>query len=952
MPATIFGNPAAAIGLYQAFYGKAPANATYVNNVALAAQNGPSALAAAIGANFASTPAADLAKLVLANLSISNATLETALGQIFTAYPVQARGQIVLNLTNLLSGLENDATYGAAAKAYNTTVAANNAYSSSAANTTDSTPNSTTGNEAPKSLVLTTAQDVLNGGAGNDNFRAVAGNPIGNQDQTTLNSSDIIDGGAGTDALIVNLLGNYGGGARIKNIETLQLGSNVAGAVSFDYNVNAGFNEISEVTKVVADQINVGETLNVNNVVRTIAGDTKVLPTISWENDSNTAVAGTVGYGYRAAEVTGTADAQNIQLKSVTNGTLNIGAGIETFNLKSIGTERVTLANSGNADTGNNATAADLISTGSLTKVVITTETATAEVGKAAGIIATGANQGLTDRTAAGADDLGLTTGTSAANLLSVGSRVTEVDASAATANVNVRFTLKSDSTGTDVTFKGGEGNDYVEFQLGKVTATGGKGADTFAFLNNTFLNSSFGSTDSIQGGEGSDTIQLGLNGAGTYNINTTEFNNKGGIEVLDVRANTSAIGLQDAFVAAADTGTFTVRYDRVNQTSATDATNVVGATNLAAVTLENNTTNTLDLTSLALNRAINVLGGSGSERLILNDSSFNANFSADLGTNFASDNVTANSADFDTITILNTAVVDSGDLANVKGVEGFVLAKSGAVTNSFTIELTETFLLNNTAAVNNANTVGDDSVFNIVTTAITSVGGATSGGVALAAGDTVTIDISNLLSGGALKASLAGRGIDLTDVVASGATVNYVVNGVAATAAQIAAVTKADADGVIATEGSAAGVSQAVITAGAAGGLTVGRADLSETITLNAAAAADTVVLNSASNADTVNNYAVANDSIQLSKAVFSALTTTAGNALTAGEFLSVANVAGLTGGSVAASTDAQQIIWVQATNELYYNSNGATAGGLTLIGTFAGVGAGMVVGEFSVIA
>lgn len=944
MPATIFGNPAAAIGLYQAFYGKAPANATYVNNVALAAQNGPSALAAAIGANFASTPAADLAKLVLANLSISNATLETALGQIFTAYPVQARGQIVLNLTNLLSGLENDATYGAAAKAYNTTVAANNAYSSSAANTTDSTPNSTTGNEAPKSLVLTTAQDVLNGGAGNDNFRAVAGNPIGNQDQTTLNSSDIIDGGAGTDALIVNLLGNYGGGARIKNIETLQLGSNVAGAVSFDYNVNAGFNEISEVTKVVADQINAGETLNVNNVVRTIAGDTKVLPTISWENDSNTAAAGTVGYGYRAAEVTGTADAQNIQLKSVTNGVLNIGAGIETFNLKSIGTERVTLANSGNADTGVNNVNADLISSGALTKVVITTETATAEVGKAAGIIATGADQGLTDRIDAGTTDLGRAAGAaaSASNLLSVGARVTEVDASAATANVNVRFTIKNDNTATDVTFKGGEGNDYVEFQLGKVTATGGKGNDTFAFLNNTFLNSSFGSTDSIQGGEGTDTIQLGLNGAGTYNVNTTEFNNKGGIEVLDVRANTSAIGLQDAFVAAADTGTFTVRYDRVNQTSATDATNVVGATNLAAVTLENNTTNTLDLTSLALNRAINVLGGSGSERLILNDSSFNANFSADLGTNFASDNVTANSADFDTITILNTAVVDSGDLANVKGVEAFVLAKSGAVANSFTIELTETFLLNNTAAVNNASTLGDDSVFNIVTTAINSVGGATSGGVALGAGDTVTIDISNLLSGGALKASLAGRGIDLTDVVAAGATVNYVVNGVAATAAQIAAVTKADADGIIAAEGSAAGASVAAITGGAAGGLIAGKANVSETITLNGGGGADTILLNSTTNADTVTGYVVANDSVQLSKAAFAGLGDL--GALTAAQFESGAAL-------TAAATAAGRIVYDTAAGNLYYDADGVGGAAAVLIGTFTAAPV-LVVGEFTIVA
>lgn len=948
MPATIFGNPAVAIGLYQAFYGKAPANATYVNNVALAAQNGPSALAAAIGGNFAATPAADLAKLVLANLSISNATLETALGQIFTAYPAGARGQIVLNLTNLLSGLESDATYGAAAKAYNVTVAANNAYSSSAANTTDSTPSATTGNEAPKSLVLTTAQDVLNGGAANDNFRAVAGNAIGQQDQTTLNSSDIIDGGAGTDALIVNLLGNYGGGARIKNIETLQLGSNVVGTVSFDYNVNAGFNEISEVTKVVADQINATETLNVNNVVRTIAGDTKVLPTISWENDSNTAAAGTVGYGYRAAEVTGTADAQNIQLKSVTNGTLNIGSGIETFNLKSIGTERVTLANTTNADgTGNNNVVADLISAGSLTKVVITTETATAEVGKAAGIIATGADQGLTDRIAAGATDLGRAAGAaaSASNLLSVGARVNEVDASAATANVNVRFTIKNDNTATDVTFKGGEGNDYAEFQLGKVTATGGKGADTFAFLNNTFLNSSFGSTDSIQGGEGSDTIQLGLNGAGNYTINTTEFNNKGGIEVLDVRANTSAIGLQDAFVAAADTGTFTVRYDRVNQTSATDATNAVGATNLAAVALENNAVNTLDLTSLALNRAINVLGGSGSERLIVSDASFNAGFAADLGTNLAADNASAASTDFDTITILNTAVVDAGDLANVKGVEGFVLAKSGAVANSFTLELTEAFLLNNTAAANSATTVGDDSVFNIVTTGITSLGGATSGGVALAAGDTVTIDISNLLSAGALKASLAGRGIDVADLTAKGVTVNYVVNGVAATGGEITAVTKVDADGITATINSAAG--KGALTDVAAGA-TYTTTATAETVQL--LAGAQTIAFTTTAGPDTFQGYSVADDTITLSKTTFGALATAAGNPLTGAEFTAVANAAALTGGSVAASTNAQQIIYLQDTGALYYNADGNTAGGLTLIGTFSGAPA-LVVGEFAVV-
>ena len=123
------------------------------------------------------------------------------------------------------------------------------------------------------------------------------------------------------------------------------------------------------------------------------------------------------------------------------------------------------------------------------------------------------------------------------------------------------------------------------------------------------------------------------------------------------------------------------------------------------------------------------------------------------------------------------------------------------------------------------------------------------------------------------------------------------------------------------------------------------------DTITLGAGN--DTLVFNSLVGADTIVDYTVANDVIQLSKAVFSALTTLAGNALTAGEFRSVANAAALTGGSVAAATDAQQIIWNQATGELYYNADGATAGGLTLIGTFTNaLGATMVVTEFAVVA
>ena len=45
------------------------------------------------------------------------------------------RGQVILNMTNLLAGLEADATYGAAALTYNNQAAANLTYSSNAANT-------------------------------------------------------------------------------------------------------------------------------------------------------------------------------------------------------------------------------------------------------------------------------------------------------------------------------------------------------------------------------------------------------------------------------------------------------------------------------------------------------------------------------------------------------------------------------------------------------------------------------------------------------------------------------------------------------------------------------------------------------------------------------------------------------------------------------------------------
>ena len=98
------------------------------------------------------------------------------------------------------------------------------------------------------------------------------------------------------------------------------------------------------------------------------------------------------------------------------------------------------------------------------------------------------------------------------------------------------------------------------------MNGTGGEGADTFVFANDNLTNFDFGSADTLAGGAGSDTVILGMNGVGSVTANTTEFNNKAGIEVLDLRGATNTVTLADAFVAGVDVGTLTVRTDRIVQ--------------------------------------------------------------------------------------------------------------------------------------------------------------------------------------------------------------------------------------------------------------------------------------------------------------------------------------------------------------------------------------------------
>lgn len=757
MAQQVFGPAAVVSVLNRAFTNTSPSNAVFANQVATAGNTDASQLAFAksFGAQFAvGKTAADLSALLMTNMGLDNALLAAALTDYIAANGTENVGIIAWQLSSILSNLENDATYGAAAMAWNAEVTDAYQYSSDVTNTVPSS-GGTSGNEAPKNFVLTVDQDVRTGGAGADFFRGVAGRAVGSQEQSTFNSSDILDGGAGNDSLILNLVGNYDGGARVKGIENLVLGTNIA-AAAFDYNVNAGSNEITDVTTIVADQINGGEALTVRNIVRTDAAGAKVAPTLSWVNDSNTQAAGVVNYTYRAAELTGAADEQKVSLKSVNNGDINLSAGFETISITSVGTEQVTL------QPGVDNVVADVTSGASLRTVNLA---GTAEIGKNAGVTVAG----LTDRFLA--TDNGGVTGSTAAtssNLLSVAEVVTKVDASTAEAAVNVRF-VNTDATGTNVTFLGGAGNDYVEFELGNISANGGAGNDTFAFIN-AGANSTFGEGDSIDGGAGSDTIQIGVNGVGIYNISETELRNKTSIGEIDLRGAESFLTLSSDFVSKADTAdSITVRTNKISQTSLTVADNA--ATTGVANALEDQSEHTVNLSKLSANQAVNYIGGSGSDRIILNDATFNVLKTLDGG-EYSPTSAAATFSGYDTITVVTNGenvVIDAQDLSNVRNFEGFVLTKNSAAA-TYNITMTRAFLNANTEAIDNAtNTTNVDTTFHIGTSAAAN-------NSRLGAGDIVNIDIRDLLT--AADAANAGtRRLDLGSLIASGATINLIGN-------------------------------------------------------------------------------------------------------------------------------------------------------------------------------
>jgi hypothetical protein len=123
MPLLISGAAAVVSAMNRAFTNTSPSNAVYANQIAEAGTTAASqaAWAVSFGSKFTGT-SADLAATLLTNTGIAEAggeALATAVAAIIDIVGVANVGQVAMLLSNALSKLEGDATYGAAAAAWN-----------------------------------------------------------------------------------------------------------------------------------------------------------------------------------------------------------------------------------------------------------------------------------------------------------------------------------------------------------------------------------------------------------------------------------------------------------------------------------------------------------------------------------------------------------------------------------------------------------------------------------------------------------------------------------------------------------------------------------------------------------------------------------------------------------------------------------------------------------------
>ncbi len=324
MPQQVFGADAVVSMVNRALANTSPSHSVYVNQVATAGATAASQLAyaQAVGAQYAvGKTAADLSALLLGNMGVDNAILQTALTDYIAANGPKNIGIIALQLGQILSGLEGDATFGAAAAKWNQEVTNAYQYSSSPNNNTPQQ-----GDDASGVTALTRFTDVV---SGHEIRGFLDYNQFTGADEQTLTTSDRVTGTAAADDI---LFAQQVGGSRptLNGIET----------VSIDAKGNAPVLDLSDANGVKT-------IINANSseaAALTFQGLKNLVDVVVRNTNADTVVT------FNATVVAGAADAVNLTVDGAgvradrANITLNNTAApdnIETLNITASGAASV-----------------------------------------------------------------------------------------------------------------------------------------------------------------------------------------------------------------------------------------------------------------------------------------------------------------------------------------------------------------------------------------------------------------------------------------------------------------------------------------------------------------------------------------------------------------------------------------------------------------------------------
>jgi|SaaInl4_200m_RNA_FD_contig_123_11060_length_3164_multi_4_in_1_out_0_1 hypothetical protein len=335
------------IRVVEALYNQRPGN-TYLSNFqTFVSENSIDAFANALAGNFASSTDAELAAIVTANIGLTGDALTAGNAYLEAQFAADAagRGKAILDAMNALSTLEGDATYGAAATAYNADVVASMTYSAVATNTAVTTSDVASEVVAGQTYVLTTLTDTFTGTAGNDTFSA------DNTGATnTSSTADTLAGGEGADALSIYSDGSVDPVPSISSIETVNLYDYDDAAFSLASNSDVTTLNVVRGDGTTGVTVAAGTTVNLSSITLAEAATAVVITHAAATTSATIGLDGVVGDGDGTVtedvtlvgaglttvvvNTSGTAsDVEELDVAGATSVTINAGAAFTADNV-------------------------------------------------------------------------------------------------------------------------------------------------------------------------------------------------------------------------------------------------------------------------------------------------------------------------------------------------------------------------------------------------------------------------------------------------------------------------------------------------------------------------------------------------------------------------------------------------------------------------------------------